>query len=143
MDVLLVEDEPLVRELLYECLVDAGLEVVPVGSAEEGLDAVEQHGPPPPVVVTDVNLGHGIDGVALAVEARRRWPSIAVVLMTGDERNLRRLSGEFRASCFLKPFDPDRLVEAVNLRMGRWRPSRLPGTVHQVKDATAPVESWG
>ena len=120
MDVLLVEDEPLVREMLHDDLVDAGLHVFSVGSAEDGLDAFKLQAPPAPaVVVTDVNLGPGMDGVAFAEVVRREWPNVAVVVMTGDERNVGRLPDELRGSCLAKPFEPRRLVAAVNQRMGR------------------------
>ncbi|MGG5822923.1 response regulator [Falsiroseomonas sp. HW251] len=115
MDVLLVEDEPLVREVLHQEMADAGLDVVPVGSAEEGLDAVEQQGPPL-VIVTDVNLGYGMDGVALAEEARRRWPGVVLMVMTGDDRNVARPLGGRCDYCFLKPFNAQDLLAAVNDR---------------------------
>ena len=70
------------------------------------------------LLITDVNLGGGMDGVALAEEAQRRWPGICVVVMTGDERNLGRLPEALRASCFVKPFNPPRLVDAVRDKMG-------------------------
>jgi DNA-binding NtrC family response regulator len=119
MDVLLVEDESAIRDLLECDLVEAGLAVVPCPTAEEGLRAVEREGPPPAVVVTDVNLGLGMDGVALAEEVRRRWPGVAVVMMTGDARNLRRMPEALRDGCLLKPFCPPRLVATVNSLMGR------------------------
>lgn len=119
MDVLLVEDEAAIRELLHDDLCDAGLVVVPVPSAEAGLDAAAQDGNPPAVLVTDVNLGAGMDGVELAAEAQRRWPTLAVVMMTGEERNLSRLPSELRDRCLVKPFNPPRLVAAVNSLMAR------------------------
>jgi len=59
-----------------------------------------------------------MDGVALAEEAKRRWPEVSVVVMTGDERNVARLPQALRASCFVKPFNPPRLVDAVRDKMG-------------------------
>ncbi len=118
MDVLLVEDEPLVRDMLAEDLEDAGFELVQAPSAEDGLAAAEQEGPPR-VLVTDVNLGAGMSGVALAAEVARRWPEVAVVVMTGDERNLQVLSPELRDSALLKPFNPPKLVAAVRAAVGR------------------------
>ena len=76
-----------------------------------------QNGSPPAVVVTDVNLGSGMDGVALAEEAQRRWPGVSVVVMTGDERNVERLPQALRASCLVKPLNPPRLVDAVRDKM--------------------------
>ncbi len=118
MDVLLVEDEPLVRDMLAEDLEDAGFELVQAPSAEDGLAAAEQEGPPR-VLVTDVNLGAGMSGVALAAEVAQRWPEVAVVVMTGDERNLQVLSPELRDSALLKPFNPPKLVAAVRAAVGR------------------------
>jgi DNA-binding response OmpR family regulator len=119
MDVLLVEDELSIREMLHDDLADAGLFVVPAPSAEEGLTAAANDNHPPRVLVTDVDLGPGMDGLALAQEAQRRWPTVAVVVITGDDRNLARMPDAMRASCLLKPFNPPRLVNRVNELMGR------------------------
>jgi DNA-binding NtrC family response regulator len=115
VDVLLVEDEPLVREILQEDLAEAGLDVVEAATAEDALQAAERSRPPPPVLVTDVYLGPGMDGVALAAEMQRRWPQLSLVVMTGDERNVERLPEQLRKSCLVKPFNPPRLVQAVRL----------------------------
>jgi DNA-binding response OmpR family regulator len=117
MDVLLVEDEPAIRDVLEEDLSDAGLAVTPCPTAEDGLLAVGDMAPA--VVVTDVNLGPGMDGLALAQELRRRWPEVGLVVMTGDERNLRRMPESLRAVCLMKPFTAPRLVETVNCLMRR------------------------
>jgi CheY-like chemotaxis protein len=133
MDVLLVEDEPLVREAVAEALDEAGLEVARADSAEAALaalgvapnghptaEAAPDHPPPdaalPAVLVTDVNLGpaSALDGFALAAALRRRWPGIGVVVITGRMANLARcaeLAPPERH--FLKPFAPEALVQAV------------------------------
>lgn len=92
--VLVVEDEPAIRLLLCDVLADAGMEVDGADGAESALgvlaaasDAGERHR----VLVTDVNLGRGLDGIALADLARRRVPDIRVLYVTGSpERVLRR-----------------------------------------------------
>lgn len=119
MDILLVEDEPAIREMLRNDLTDAGYCVVQAPNAEEGLQAATADNAPPRVLVTDVNLGPGMDGVALVEEAQRRWPCLAIVVMTGEERNLSRLPEDLRAGCFVKPFNPPRLVAAVDTLIGR------------------------
>ncbi len=113
MSVLLVEDEELIRETLAEELKYNGLGVVEAGSAE---DALAQAGVDPAclsVLVTDVDLGRGMDGIALAAEARRRWPWVRVVVMTGDPGNLDRLSPSVAGHAFTKPFSPASLVARV------------------------------
>jgi DNA-binding response OmpR family regulator len=119
MDVLLVEDEHLVREMLAEDLSDTGLEVTKAPSAEAALSAAGQADRPPAVLVTDINLGGGMDGIALAEEARRRWPGVGVVVMTGKPANLGGRRPDPREVCLLKPFGPPRLVAAVHGLMGR------------------------
>ena len=124
MDVLLVEDESLVREMLAECLADAGLRVAEAPNAEAALEAVGaagEAGLPPRVLVTDVDLGRGMDGLALAAEARRRWPDLGVVVMTGRPANLDGRGPDPREVRLGKPFGPSRLAEAVHGLMGRPR----------------------
>ena len=65
--VLVVDDHPLAREGLRAVLADAGYDVV--GVAADGLDAVTQaEALRPDVILMDVRLGNGIDGL----EATRR-----------------------------------------------------------------------
>ncbi len=122
MDVLLVDDETLVRETLAEDLADAGLDVADAPDAEAALGAATgAPGGPPRVLVTDVNLGGGMDGLALAAEVRRRWPEVGVVVMTGKPVNLNGRRPDPREVCLLKPFGPPRLAAAVRHLLG---PSR-------------------
>ena len=125
MDVLLVDDEALIRETLAEDLADAGLDVAEAPSAEAALGAANATaggtGGPPSVLVTDVNLGCGMDGLALAAEARRRWPDVGVVVMTGKPANLDGRRPDPREVCLLKPFNPPRLAAAVHELMGQSR----------------------
>ena len=121
MDVLLVEDEPLIREMLAEDLADAGLDVIEAPSAEAALGAAGRANQPPRVLVTDVNLGAGMDGIALAEEARRRWPGVGIVVMTGKPSNVGGRRPDPREVCLLKPFGPPRLAAAVRDLMGRCR----------------------
>ena len=118
---LLVEDERLVREMLQEELTEAGIAVQAAGSAEAGLEAFEHDDIAPTVLVTDVNLGPGMDGVALFEELQRRKPSIAAIVMTGDELNLERLPHSLRGSCLIKPFDVVRLIVVVRALMSTLR----------------------
>jgi len=119
MDVLLVEDEPIVREILFEALHDAGLKVADAPDAETALGATSPptKAPSPAVVVTDVDLGTGLNGVALAAEARRRWPGVGVVYITGRPSNLNGHALGARDRFLPKPFRPDALVRMVRALM--------------------------
>ena len=83
MRVVLAEDSVLLREGLVRLLAEAGHEVVAaVGDAPSLLVAVAEHAPD--VAVVDVRMppGHTDDGLRAAVEARRRQPGLAVVVLS-------------------------------------------------------------
>jgi DNA-binding response OmpR family regulator len=127
MDVLVVEDEPLVRETAVAVLREDGFSVVGAASAEEALALAESaangDGMPPAVVVVDLRLGPGMDGLALGAEARRRWPGVGIVYATGHPDSFDgRLLGP-RERYVLKPFAPAALLGAVR----RLYPTRLLG----------------
>lgn len=116
MDVLLVEDATLIREMLAEELTDAGLDVAEVPDAEGALQAAGaawDASRPPRVLVTDVDLGTGMDGFALAVEIRRRWPDLGVVVMTGRPSSLDERRPDPRMVCLHNPSEPRRLAAVV------------------------------
>src|SRR5207248_791218 len=70
--VLLVEDEPRLREMLVRAVTDMGFEAHGVGSGEAALRAIEEK--PFEVVVLDLNLP-GMDGMELFEALRRRGAS--------------------------------------------------------------------
>jgi DNA-binding NtrC family response regulator len=77
--VLIVDDEPLIRETLAEYLSQEGLHVVSCGSGEEALErAANQRFD---VVLCDVQLP-GIDGLELLDRLRRLSPETFVLLIT-------------------------------------------------------------
>jgi len=70
VDVLLVEDDELIRDILGEALNEAGLDTVRSSNAEQALELMG--GDAPRVMVTDINLGAGMDGLELGRTARAR-----------------------------------------------------------------------
>jgi two-component system, response regulator PdtaR len=113
MDVLVVEDEPLVREIAVEALWDAGLGVTEAASAEAALAIMAETGPPP-VLVTDVDLGRSVmDGLVLATEVCRRWPQTAVIYITERPGALSERALGPRERYVPKPFEPARLARLV------------------------------
>lgn len=112
MDVLLVEDDALVRDVLAELLAEAGMRVTETADPKQALDLPEATAPPT-VLVTDIDLGVGMNGVALAVAARRRWPSLRVVLISGRPDNLNGYRLRPSDRLLLKPFLSADLLGAI------------------------------
>jgi PAS domain S-box-containing protein len=100
LNVLLVDDEQLVRDGTAAMLRELGHRVVEVGGAGEALEKL-QDGLQIDVVVTDYKMPR-MDGAELARRLRRVQPALPVLLITGysghadDTRGLSRLAKPFR-----------------------------------------------
>ncbi len=80
--ILLVEDEPVVRDFASRALRERGYDVLEVGSAEEGLEAFEREGHRFDMVFSDVVLP-GKSGVELVDELITAEPDLPVLLSSG------------------------------------------------------------
>ena len=80
--VTIVDDEPLVLDLLVRAARSWNYEVQTASSAEECLVALDRKCTP--IVVTDLNMP-GQGGVWLVRQIRARWPKIAVVVVTAGQ----------------------------------------------------------
>ncbi|HYZ33165.1 MAG TPA: histidine kinase famiy protein [Crenalkalicoccus sp.] len=80
--VLLVDDNPDVREVASELLATLGYRVLTAASGREALAVLEAE-PGVRVLLTDLVMPGGMNGISLAEEARRRRPTLPVLLATG------------------------------------------------------------
>ena len=80
--ILLVEDEPLLGELMTEALTEKGFAV---HAAPDAGDAWRYllSGANADLLLTDIDLGAGMDGATLAKLAREMRPTLAVVYASG------------------------------------------------------------
>jgi CheY-like chemotaxis protein len=81
---LIVEDDPDVRALAGALLEETPLDVVEVESAEAALDCLQERGGEVAMMFADVRLPGEMDGVQLAKAACKLWPTIRIVLTSGD-----------------------------------------------------------
>src|SRR5215510_4056298 len=116
--VLVVDDEPGIRETLARWLAGGGYDVQTASSADEALRCV--HDRPPAVALCDIRMP-GRDGLWLAQHIRRDAPETAVIMATGVQdvgsavTSLRHGVIDY----LTKPFGRDRLRESV-LRGIEW-----------------------
>lgn len=78
--ILIVDDEPLIRQSLYEILRIEGYGVQVAGSAEAGLEVLAKH--PSDVVITDMKLPH-MSGIKFLEQLRQVYPKTDIILITG------------------------------------------------------------
>ena len=80
---LLVEDDEAFRATLADQLRQLDVRVHAVPSAEAAVDALAS-GLGVDGMVSDIRLGQGASGIALAHTVRARWPALPVLLMSGE-----------------------------------------------------------
>ncbi len=121
--ILLVEDEPAVRELTHRALGDRGYTVIEAASPEEAEQLAERHGTKIHLLLTDVVMA-GMSGRELAKRLTARYPSLHVLYMSGYTYNVIAEDGtlEEGLSFLQKPFTPQTLTQKVR--------EALDGTVH-------------
>jgi len=110
--ILVIDDEPLMREFLEETLVRGGYEVVQVADGSAGL--AEIGGNSYDLVITDLKMP-GIDGLTLLKKALKLQPDMAVIIMTAYasvETAVQALKAG-AADYIMKPFTPDEIEHVV------------------------------
>ncbi|MFN3680413.1 MAG: sigma-54-dependent transcriptional regulator [Nitrospira sp.] len=110
--ILVVEDDPTVRDLLHETLVEEGYTVTAASNGKEGLEVAKTM--PIQILVTDLQLPD-IDGISLLDRLIRMDAKIIPIVVTGFgtiERAVRAMkSGAF--DFLTKPFDPETVTIVV------------------------------
>lgn len=110
----LVEDEALIRDLLDTSLAEAGFEVVAVADGVKALAELDADATRFRAVITDVQLGAGPDGWAVARRARELVSDMPIVYMSGDSGHDWSSKGVPKSLMIAKPFAPAQIVTAVS-----------------------------
>lgn len=115
--ILVVDDEPHIRELLALYLGREGYEVIEAGSGEEALRHAASCSPT--LVVLDVMLP-GVDGLQVCQQLRR-VSDVPVVLLTARTSDIDKIAGlRLGADDYItKPFNPEELMARVSAVLRR------------------------
>jgi two-component system CheB/CheR fusion protein len=95
--ILVVEDDPEMRDLLDHLLTDEGYRVVAAPDGIAALDSVMLQAARPDLVLADYNLPRGMNGLQVAAKLCERFSSqIPVIILTGDisTQTLREIAGQ-------------------------------------------------
>ncbi|MBE7554085.1 MAG: PAS domain S-box protein [Anaerolineales bacterium] len=113
--ILLVEDDPGVRELLRQVLSKLGYTLLEAGNGQEALRLIAHYPDPIHLLLTDVVMP-GISGKLLAEELSRTWPDLKTLFMSGytDEAIVQHGVLDSGVAFLQKPFSAMSL--AVKLR---------------------------
>jgi DNA-binding response OmpR family regulator len=113
MTVLLVEDDAMVRLTLADFFEAVGLDILEAENARGALALIEDASQRIDVLVTDLDLGPGDDGLVLAGKARLKRPGLLVVYETGSPELFGAHAFSDWERVFHKPFDPMALTRTV------------------------------
>ncbi len=113
--VVLVEDEPMVRQVTAQILKDAGFDVRTAVDAEQALTQLADPDlPAPDLLLTDLMMP-GLGGEVLAERARVHVPGLAVLFMTGYAASAPATTTSKGPTALIeKPFMPARLISRIN-----------------------------
>lgn len=116
--ILVVDDEPIVRDVAVRILNRKGFSAQGFSDGESALSAIETLRGRVGLVLTDVVMP-GMSGRELADAIHVREPSLPVLFMSGytDDAIVRRGVEASKATLLRKPFRPEELVELVRAMM--------------------------
>ncbi|HEY9761179.1 MAG TPA: response regulator transcription factor [Trichocoleus sp.] len=118
--VLLVDDEPGLREAVQAYLEDSGFSVQVASNAQEGWELLQQQ--TPDVLISDIMMPQ-VDGYQFLKQVREdvRFKGLPVIFLTARGMTSDRIQGyNAGADAYLpKPFDPEELVAIVGNLIGR------------------------
>ena len=78
-----VDDEPLIRLAACDILNEAGFRCLDAPNAEEAIGILEEHVGQVALLFSDVDLGSGMNGFALAAIVSQRWSDIGILVASG------------------------------------------------------------
>ena len=111
--VLVVEDEPHLREEMAEALTLEGFDVTQAASGDEAAGLIEAvHGFD--LLLTDVQMPGRLDGMGVAARARARQPDLPIVVATGrrgSEAGVNALQP--RCALVMKPYGLNMILAAI------------------------------
>lgn len=112
LHVLVVDDEPIIRELLQAMLCNMHVSVTLAGNGVEAQRKILSGSYQ--LVITDINMPE-MDGIALLRWLKIKKPDIDIVVMTGYDltRDMLKTIGDTAMECFVKPLEPVKVHAAV------------------------------
>jgi len=119
---LLVEDDPTIRLTLEDELKEAGFKTLTAPTGQEAIGILDTHQSELAGLITDIRLGDGPDGWAVAHHARELNPLIPIVYMSGDSAAEWPVKGVPKSTMLQKPYAPMQVVVAISTLLNEIAP---------------------
>ena len=117
--VMVVDDSPVMRQLICAALEQAGYEVLDASDGQFALDKLKDV--QVQLVISDLNMPN-LNGIELIKELRvlPSYKFIPIIMLTTESQMSRVKEGKTAGATgwIVKPFDPEHLVNVVNKMLG-------------------------
>jgi PAS domain S-box-containing protein len=118
--VLVVEDEPVLRELVREILVQYHYRVVEASTGVEALRIWDEFNGEIDLLLTDMVMPEGLSGTELARQLKQRHPGLRVIFTSGYSAEIMGSENLPEGAQFLpKPYHPPQLARLVREALDR------------------------
>jgi putative two-component system response regulator len=135
LTVTVVDDEPLVLDMLVRAARSWKYECQAATSAEQAVKLLEKN--QTPILVTDLNMPEK-DGIWLVREVHQRWPDVSIIVITAGQDSDAAIkclnAGAHRY--FLKPIKLDEFRHALDSTLRTYQLQREHDNYHQYLEAT-------
>ena len=141
-NVLIVEDEMILRMRAVDIVEDAGFRPVEAVNADEAISILESRSDIS-LLFTDIQMPGSIDGLMLAHAVHSRWPAIKIILVSGQ---VKPSEAERPADSlfFGKPLGIEQMVTELRAMVGTGALTIVPDAAEQpadeIHDAAAPLD---
>jgi DNA-binding response OmpR family regulator len=126
MALLILDDEPMVRELLELALQASGYEVILAQNSADAIAVLDLKPPQHRALITDVNLGDDpVTGWDVARRAREIDPDLPIVYMSGASGHQWPSLGMPGSILVTKPFASTQIVAAIGQLLNKPNPALL------------------
>ena len=135
--ILLVEDEPGLRDIAQRVLARSGFEVTAAAGPDEAILAAESMTEHIDLLLTDVVMP-GMRGPELAIRLRASRPGLRVLLVSGYAEEIVEGGRDDSVPFLAKPFSAESLLAAVDAAMS---PAEFGGTANEPPESAFLIES--
>ena len=113
LKILVVEDEKRLAQLLKDAISDSFFSVVIASNGEEGIKKFKSF--KPDIVITDIMM-HFCDGLEMTLKIKELDESTPIIILSAhsDKDKLLKAIDLGINKYFIKPFDPDELIEYIS-----------------------------
>ena len=130
--ILVIDDDPLICDLLCDLLEMDGLFAIPLGKADQAIVLLASQSSEVDLILTDINMPGVMDGADLANHVRMAWPWIPVVVMSGLE-SLQTAGLNKDLTLIRKPFRMEDVLNVIRRELlagsGQVQTGQIPGSI--------------